>query len=335
MKFAYEIQDKTVIIRRCFGYGDEIEIPGSLVGYPVTELAPYIFSEHFRKEELKEGIEAGRVFFFGEDGGRALCGSRLRKVSLPPALQKIGAYAFYNCSNLEELSFYGGLKDLGAGLFTGCHRVKQLRLALGHTGTSCLQEMLMELNEELRLTLCGENQEARLVFPEFYEEGVENTPARILMTQMHGSGMHYRNCFYQKKFDFHAYDGCFFRARAQEREALVLELAVSRLRFPMGLGTEEKAVYEGWLREHLPEAGRQAAEHRDMELLRWLVGGFLFGKEASGEKKYAGEKQSQEKKELLRHMLGQAAERGFAEGSAFLLDVLHQRFPAGEERFEF
>ena len=82
-------------------------------------------------------------------------------------------------------------------------------------------------------------------------------------------------------------------------------------------------------------AGRQAAEHRDMELLRWLVGGFLFGKEASGEKKYAGEKQSQEKKELLRHMLGQAAERGFAEGSAFLLDVLHQRFPAGEERFEF
>ena len=91
MKFAYEIQDKTVIIRRCFGYGDEIEIPGSLAGYPVTELAPYIFSEHFREEELKEGIEAGRVFFFGEDGGRALCGSRLRKVSLPPALQKIGA----------------------------------------------------------------------------------------------------------------------------------------------------------------------------------------------------------------------------------------------------
>ena len=118
MKFAYEIQDKTVIIRRCFGYGDEIEIPGSLEGYPVTELAPYIFSEHFREEELKEGIEAGRVFFFGEDGGRALCGSRLRKVSLPPALQKIGAYAFYNCSNLEELSFYGGLEDLGAGLFS-------------------------------------------------------------------------------------------------------------------------------------------------------------------------------------------------------------------------
>lgn len=66
MKFAYEIQDKTAIIRRCFGYGDEIEIPGSLEGYPVTELAPYIFSEHFREEELKEGIEAGQVFSLGK-----------------------------------------------------------------------------------------------------------------------------------------------------------------------------------------------------------------------------------------------------------------------------
>ena len=134
-----------------------------------------------------------------------------------------------------------------------------------------------------------------MVFPEFYEEGVENTPARILMTQMHGSGMHYRNCFYEKRFDFHAYDGCFLRARAQEREDLVLELAVSRLRFPFDLGAEERAVYEGYLREHLSQAGGWAVDQRDMELLRWLIQDFLFGEEAFREKGQAREGAFEEK----------------------------------------
>lgn len=323
MRFAYEIQNETAKIWRCFDYGEEIEIPGSLEGYPVTELVPYIFSEHMDEEKLEKRIAAGQVFLSEGSGAPALCGSGLKGVHLPPALQKIGAYAFYNCGRLEILSFHGGLKDLGPGLFTGCHHVRQLKLTLDRTGTSCLQEILMELNEELRLTLCRDGREARLVFPEFYEEGVENTPARILMTQMHGSGMHYRNCFYQKRFDFHAYDNCFFRAKAQEREMLVLELAIGRLRFPLGLGEQERAVYESYLMEHLPEAGQQAVNRRDMELLIWLIREFLFAGDYPGEK------------ELLRRILGQASEQGFTEGNAFLLDTLHQRFPSGEERFEF
>ncbi len=347
MRFAYEIQNKTVKIRRCYSYGEEIEIPDSLEGYPVTELASYIFSAHWEERKLAEEAFAGQVHFTGEEEAPALCGPRLRKVHLPSTLQKIGAYAFYNCSSLESVSFHGGLKDLGAGLFTGCHRVKQLKLTLDCTGVSCLQEILMELNEELRLILCRENREARLVFPEFYEEGVENTPARILMTQMHGSGMHYRNCFYGKQFDFHAYDSCFFRAKAQERAGLVLELAASRLRFPLGLGAKEKAAYESYLTEHLPEAGAWAVEQRDMGLLRWFIEDFLIGIEGSKEKEYpakkeypgkqiyAGEEKHLGQKELLRNILGQAAEQGFTEGSAFLLDALHRHFPAGEESFEF
>ena len=334
MKFAYEIQNKTVKIWRCFSYGREIESPDSLEGYPVVELAPYAFSEHLEEGRLEEKLIAGEVLLSQEDEAPALCGLRLRGVHLPSSLRKIGAYAFYNCSNLESISLHSSLKDLGAGIFTGCHHVKEFTLTLDHTQTSCLQEILMELGEELRLTICQEGREARLVFPEFYEEGVENTPARILMTQMHGSGMHYRNCFYEKRFDFHAYDGCFLRARAQEREDLVLELAVSRLRFPFDLGAEERAVYEGYLREHLSQAGGWAVDQRDMELLRWLIQDFLFGEEAFREKGQAREGAFEEK-ELLRRILGQAAEQGFAEGNAFLLDELHRRFPVEEESFEF
>lgn len=57
---------------------------------------------------------------------------------------------------------------------------------------------------------------ARLMFPEFYEEGVENTPARILETHVHGSGILYRNCFQGRKIDFYQYDNAFPHAMAQE-----------------------------------------------------------------------------------------------------------------------
>ena len=75
-------------------------------------------------------------------------------------------------------------------------------------------------------------------------------------------------------------------------------------------------------------------DQRDMELLRWLIQDFLFGEEAFREKGQAREGAFEEK-ELLRRILGQAAEQGLAEGNAFLLDELHRRFPVEEESFEF
>lgn len=321
MKFIYEIQDSSIKIWRCFSYGKEIQIPDNLSGLPVAELAPYAFSAHMEEDKLKERIQSGRLLLSGEDKGPALCGSRLKGVHLPGTLKKIGAYAFYNCSGLEEFSFHGSLKDLGAGIFTGCHRVRQLTLTLDETEVSCLQEILMELNEELKLTVYRGSEEARLVFPEFYEEGVENTPARILMTQMHGSGMHFRNCFYEKQFDFRAYDKCFFRAKAQENIACVLELVLERLRFPVELGPEERASYEQYLKEHLQEAGMRAIEQRNMDLLSWLVNKYLSV--------------SPKDETILRQLLWQAAQQGFAEGNGFLLHVLHERFSPKEELFEF
>ena len=52
---------------------------------------------------------------------------------------------------------------------------------------------------------------ASLVFPEFYVEGVENTPARILEERIHGTGMKYRNCFKGKVFDFSVKRPCLNR----------------------------------------------------------------------------------------------------------------------------
>ena len=47
----------------------------------------------------------------------------------------------------------------------------------------------------------GMTETADLLFPEHYEEAVENTPARILYTSHHGAGGYYRQCFYDRKLD--------------------------------------------------------------------------------------------------------------------------------------
>ena len=62
---------------------------------------------------------------------------------------------------------------------------------------SCVKEILGELWQRIDVTFCYEQEgrKAVLVFPEHYEEAVENTPARILFTQHHGSGNNYRQCF--------------------------------------------------------------------------------------------------------------------------------------------
>lgn len=284
MIIAYERRDSSAIIRRCFTYGGEAELPARIAGYPVTELGAYACSLHQDANVLTEGLRNGDFALWDDleespvdpslwEQGKlppALAGETLTELALPPSLRRIGAYAFYNCSHLRRISFHGTLKDLGAGLFTGCHGVRELSLTLDDTRTSGLREMLIEIPECLRVELHGA-EEARLVFPEYFEESVENTPARILMIRMHGSGMNYRNCFYERRLDLKAYDGCFARAAALEDADTVTEMALSRLLLPTDLSKEAADHYRAWLSEHAGEALAWAVDRQDLRALTWLT----------------------------------------------------------------
>lgn len=315
-------------------------MPERIEGCPVTELAPYVFSAHLEEKKLEDGLREGRLLLAETEkegvGNRtfsgqeltgdappmlppALKGMELRIVTLPRTLKKVGAYAFYNCNALEELRFFGSLGDLGAGLFTGCHHLERLDVTFEEGETSCLQEILMEVPEKLSVALHGK-EEARLIFPEFYEEGVENTPARILMTKMHGSGMDYRNCFYHKSFDFQAYDHCFYRARAEEEFATVFRMAVGRLLYPWGLREDKKEGYEDFIRNHLEDAAREAVGEKEKELLVYLTHTFILD-HPNG-------------RELLKRMIDRAVSERYTEGAAWLMDVLHQKFQSGAKVFE-
>ena len=119
------------------------------------------------------------------------------------AAARIGAYAFYNCSGLRKLSCQSTVDDWGAGVFTGCTGIASLDICVREEGKSCFREILSELRQTLDVDYRREDGTllAKLVFPEYFEESVENTPARIIMREMHGCGHMYRYCFDGTRFD--------------------------------------------------------------------------------------------------------------------------------------
>lgn len=330
MRFAYEIKNGCAVVRRCYDFGNEAEIPSEIDGHPVTELGAYAFSAHMDREQFWHELGNRTVKIWNPETGEqevsepdaetvpGLQGMQVETVRLPEGLRKIGAYAFYNCNALSELHFHSSLKDLGAGLFTGCHHLRRLNVTLDETETSCLKEILIEVPEKMAVTVEGQLR-AKLLFPEFFEESVENTPARILMTHMHGSGMNFRNSFYMKKLDFRAYDACYYMAKAEEAFDTVLEITLNRLQYPVGLSEDRREDYESWLNGHLVQAFEKAVEHRDLDMLMWLT---EHGKPDDG----------------LLSQTAIAASDGFPEGVAYLQDRLsalgHTKKQSFLDRFE-
>ena len=100
---------------------------------------------------------------------------------------------------------------------------------------------------------------------------MENTPARILMTEVHGSGLYYRNCFQGKVFHFLEYDKRFEMARAQESSDFLREMVYGRLNWPTGLTEQAKIQYEQYLKEHIEQIASDFICQKRGEELEWLL----------------------------------------------------------------
>ncbi|MCI8949968.1 MAG: leucine-rich repeat protein [Lachnospiraceae bacterium] len=339
MKIIYGNRNDGICILRCFGYDGQVELPKEIHGTFVTELGPYLFSETVRRQEpgrlyfadLSEE-EAGNGFT-GEngneqqeereqetlrallradalaDGTPALKGMALRSLSLPEHLKKIGAYACYNCGNLEFLEFFGALKDLGAGLFTGCHRMARIHLHMEFGETCCLKEVLAELRQTLRVAFIDQQGTiwAKLLFPEYYEESIENTPARILTQEMHGCGHRYRNAFSGKEFQYWTYDKLFPHIQVQEKPELVTELVMGRLMYPVQLKEDRKRIYEEYSSTHGREILRVAQKQQDMDLLKFAAASSWCSEEC------------------LEEMLEEGGCEGNAQALGILMDIRYQK----------
>ena len=277
LHFLYEPVEGGMRILRVFGRDDCVALPKEVEGRTVTELGAYAFSDRMDQKELKDAMERGKLC--GENGEPferlpelpELSGDLIREVSLPASLSRVGRYAFYNCRNLTKLEFSGKLVDLGAGALSGCHQVRRLGVKLGQQGTSCLREILTELPEEIQVELLVKGERGCFLFPEFFEEGVENTPARILENHVHGSGIRYRNCFIHRTLNIKEYDELFPYAVAWETETVVTELALNRVFYPMELAEKARDQYVSYLKEHFLKAADLLRKQQAYQALDGLI----------------------------------------------------------------
>ena len=180
VEFEFKEKNGGACVTKLLAPGAVCVVPESLGGLPVTELADKVFS-----------------------------GSTVEKVYLPRTLTRIGRYEFYGCEKLQEIHFYGALREVGGGVFTGCRNIRSLTVHMGVDEESALRDFVTEINERVtvhvfiqsgqnrmqderdtdsaRISLAsstfeeenGETETARVIFPEYYDEAVENTPARI------------------------------------------------------------------------------------------------------------------------------------------------------------
>lgn len=277
MIYLYRRNKTGICIDRVFGNDEIVEVPEMLEGLLVTELGAYVFSDHIDRKDLEKCKLSGNFCtdngqrVTDENGMPEISGNIVKELILPEHLRKIGRYAFYNCFSLRKISFGGELRDIGAGALTGCHRIERISVKTDEDGESSLRDILTELPETLRVDMDRNGEQGRFWFPEFFEEGVENTPARILENHVHGSGIRYRNSFLHKKLNILEYDKLFPYAEAWEEEEIVLKLALDRILYPMDLTETAEKKYIDYLHEHGEHAAGVLGKNKEYEAMHSIL----------------------------------------------------------------
>ncbi len=365
----YTVIKNSAVILRCFSHEDTAWIPAVLDGIPVRGAGAYCFSsrmdrDHLAKTARETGLRTactgagsamlekisgqmqesvstekdpgGLQFLSGEKdlpgGLQLLAGDRLQGVILQDGVESVGRYCFYECSMLQEITFPASLTDWGSGVFTGCHRIRRLTVIAEEAEQTRLKDVLDELSETVSVRFMSRSGSlyASLVFPGFFEEGVENTPARILETHVHGSGLLYRNCFRSRVYDFREYDRQFPYAVAREDLSVTERIAEGRLRCPHQLTDEARDSYEAFFVRMRVEIGNACIEDEDLPCLRLLA--------ELCERRMASEPEALAA--WFAGMIRAAGEKGRAGMISFLME--HQRrltassgaHPSGRRRFE-
>lgn len=309
----YQKENGGIRITACYGEDGRVFLPERIEGQPVTAIGAYAFSE---------GGESPEDLVWGQEGKQEkLRAERIQELHLPDGVCRIGRYAFYRCRNLAKLTLSDGILEIGGGALTGC-RPGQIEIHLRRGEQSALKSILDEVRFAIRATLYyhraeGKIEVAKVLFPEHYEEAVENTPARLLYTSHHGAGGYYRQCFYDRKLDFPKYDALLPRAVAEETPETVTELAIQRLLFPVGLSKKAKEEYETFLREHGGQAAAFLVDKEELDGLRLLMDGGLLEEAA------------------FEIGIETALKQGKTALVSLLMEERSRRFPRKKKTFEF
>lgn len=325
MKIQYQKIENGLEILRIWQDSGIIKVPEQIEGIPVIRIAPYTFSLHKDEEEKNASVyqtdEENDRFAQPEE---LCCGGMVREIHLLSTVQSIGNYAFYGCMNLKLFHGTDAIVRMGSGVFTGC-RLEKVEIDFMDGNKSCLKEILTEIRYQIIATLRYQGTETKILFPEYYADAVENTPARIVETHYYGSGGEYRECFYRRELDYGKYDRLFALSEARDSEEAIFSVALTRLRYPWKLEDAAKLRYENYVKAHMEGIGescihavkerREIAAGDPQEVLLFCCREHYFDEQA------------------LEKTITYAADAGQTEISAILMDERYRSFPKKKKKF--
>ena len=332
-KIAYIRKNNGAVICRCFGSGAFAEIPSEVDGLPVLELADHCFapepSVRIPAHQLLYAVRDGEKYTAGDDAAdpEPLCGDLLREIFLPDGLLAVGDYAFYSCMGLRKIRFPASLSRMGGGAFVACNHLQTVEFqtcAMTDTegediSSGCLKDVITDISYEIEadLTDRGGKLFCSLLFPEYYEDSHENTPARIIEIKYEGTGYKYRQSFRGREINLSQYDSLFYLASVQELPSTVLRLALLRLQTPVQLKAEAGEEYITYLRDHAGETAEYVLDERNMDLLPVLCSSGFFTSD------------------ILEQFISKAGEHEKAAAVSLLLDYRRKHFPVKRKKYEF
>lgn len=127
---TYEITDGEATITGCAqGVNDEIIIPDSIDGYPVTAIGDSAF---FNYRDVSVIVLPKSVTKIGD---YAFCNTELTDVTIPDSVISIGDGAFQYCYGLESIAVPGSVAVIGNWAFYEC---TSLSLVTINIGTECI-----------------------------------------------------------------------------------------------------------------------------------------------------------------------------------------------------
>lgn len=229
----------------------------------------------------------------------------LQEVYLPADIREIGANAFYDCRNLWKLSFYDKLENLGDGVLRNCSKLSYVEVKRAGGNLTALKDILSDISSGLMVNLYGNE----IFFPFYQEQYMDYYEARIIKQINHGAGIHYRECLSREEFRYEDYDSLFrVRQHSMEEEEGII-LSKSRLSYPYLLKEEAKEIYLDYLYRKRKLILTRLSSEKNMDNLAAFLKTGLF-----------------EKKEVLDEAMDFLCDKDFAEGVGSLIEYRNQRF---------
>lgn len=134
--FQYIYDNNRIGIRKYKGNDEEVEVPATYKGWPVTSIDAYAFQDNtvVTKVKLPEGItKIDSSAFKG-------C-TNLESICLPEGITEIGNYAFADCTSLESIYLPDSITKIGYSAFRGCTGLETITLP---KGLVCVEDCLFQ-----------------------------------------------------------------------------------------------------------------------------------------------------------------------------------------------